>query len=101
MGLVKTYCERAEGPCPALKANPDGGFACNLVLRPKDYRKGAAHELRAAATTLVGVGIGCDEAGDDPDADSKLKAMQDSYIARVGPDGINRAVATWFGVSNR
>ena len=80
LGLVDRFGERAPGPCPALRPRADGGYDCNLVLRPKDYARGGAHELRQAAMVLIGAGIGCDEAGDDPDADQKLTAMQQDYL---------------------
>ena len=103
MGLVDAYGDRAPGPCPALVSQPDGSFACGMVLRPKEYApagKGGAHDLRKAVQVLIGAGAGCDEAGDEPaaKADRKIAEIQQRYLARHGRDGINRAVAKWFGL---
>ncbi len=102
MGLVKTYGDRAAGPCPALIAQDDGSYACGLVLRPRDYApgRGGAQELRSAVKIMIGAGAGCDELGDEPsEADiSALRAVQTRYVETLGPEKINRAVALWYGV---
>lgn len=95
MGLVERYGERVDGPCPALMPSGEG-FGCGLLLRPKDFLP--AHprgvtQLRAAFTILVGVGMGCDEAGDEPDhiAGPKLQDIQNRFIDRYGRNKINEA----------
>lgn len=102
LGLVGNYGERAPGPCPALIGQPDGSFACGLVLRPRDYArgKGGAHELRAAAMTLIGAGVGCDEPGEaeSEEENAAIEAMTAAYLARVGHARIERAMRTWFGL---
>lgn len=93
LGLVKEFGERAEGPCPALKSMDDGSLACGLVLRPKDYQSGPAHDLRKAVKVLIGSGLGCDEYDpNDPLSDQKLKDMQ----SRVDREKINAAFKKWF-----
>ena len=102
LGLVERYGERAPGPCPALIEREDGGGECGLVLRPKDHApgKGSAHELRAAIKIMLGAGAGCDEAGDppEPDADRKLRELQQRFLANHGREAINKAVKLWFGL---
>lgn len=101
MGLVREYGQRANGPCPALKREADDRLVCSMMLDPKRFspaKRGSRHDLRAAAGTLIGAGIGCDEAGDEQDAGAKLRAVQTRFLERVGPDRINFAVKTWFGV---
>ena len=84
LGLVETWGERVDGPCPALE--PDGdGFACGLVRRPKHYlsrsRRGVT-VLREAMKVVIGAGIGCDEAGDEPDATAMPKI--EAVLRRFG-----------------
>lgn len=104
LGLVAAYGERASGPCPALTEQPDGAFACGLILRPRDYAPGRAsiHDLREAAKVLIGAGIGCDDVAEDvPEGSEELEimqAMQRTYIERVGVDRVNRAVKRWYGL---
>lgn len=96
LGLVGTYGERVDGPCPALE--PDGeGFACGLVRRPKHYfnRNGRSPTaLREAVKIAIGAGIGCDEAGDEPDATArpKLEAVTREFARRYSRAQIERAV---------
>jgi hypothetical protein len=93
MALVDRFGDRVDGPCPALTAQDDGALVCGIVLRPKDFLRGAAHELREAVKLTIGAGAGCDEAGDEPDetADPKLEALQARYLARHGREKLQAA----------
>jgi hypothetical protein len=55
------------------------------MKQPADYLKlkRAPALLSQAVAVLIGVGIGCDEAGDEPDntALPKLRAMQKHYLS--------------------
>jgi len=97
MGLVDRYGERADGPCPALVEQEGGGFACGMVLRPRDYALGraGAHDLREAVKMMIGAGAGCDEGEDD----EALRRVQVRFLEVNGPMRIERAVALWFGVN--
>lgn len=100
LGLVNDYGDRAPGPCPALVEHEDGKVSCGLVSRPKDHArgKGGAHELRKAVSILIGAGIGCDEAGNEADADSKLNKVRDTFMKTHTPAEIERALHVWFGI---
>ena len=95
LGLVDQYGDRAEGPCPALKEDGRGGYACGLVLRPKDYIDSprGVTPLRDAVKLLIGAGAGCDEAGDEPDETflPKARRMQAQYIERHGVETLQKA----------
>ena len=102
-GLVERIGDRADGPCPALIANEDGGFDCGLMLRPNDFIKTADRGvtvLREAVSLCIGAGAGCDEAGDEPDetAQPKLAEVQREYVRRHGIDKLKRAARTIFGL---
>lgn len=72
------------------------------ALRPRDYAPGrtGAHDLRRALAILIGAGIGCDEAGEPPEADyeARIAELQRKFLEECGRERIQRAVATWFGV---
>lgn len=95
LGLVDQIGDRVDGPCPALKPMDDGGFACGLVLRPKDYIKSdrGVTSLRDAVKILIGAGVGCDEAGDEPDETylPKARRLEEEYVKRHGVSAIQRA----------
>lgn len=96
--LVEKYGERAPGPCPAMLTDDNGKVTCELVARPRDYSpgKGGAHELRNAVSLLIGSGIGCDEAGDEPDANAKLDALREKWMREHSRGEIARALSLWF-----
>ena len=95
LGLVDNYGDRARGPCPALLPKGDG-FTCGLVARPKDYVDSprGVTVLRNAAMLLIGAGIGCDEAGDEPDETAlpKLDRLQETFLGRHSRREIDAAV---------
>lgn len=100
LGLVEAYGERAAGPCPALEQDGEG-WACGLVRRPKHYLPGnprGVTVLREAAKLLIGAGIGCDEAGDEPDlvAQPKLDVLRARCLAHHSQADFNRAVRVLF-----
>lgn len=101
LGLVERFGDRTDGPCPAL-TEQDGRFVCGLVARPKDWLPShpkSVTALREAAKVLLGAGVGCDEAGDEPDGTAlpKLDAIQQRYLERTGEASIRRAFRTMFG----
>lgn len=100
LGLVERFGDRVDGPCPALCRDGDK-LNCGLVERPKDYIRSSLSvtALRDAAKIMIGAGVGCDEAGDEPDdtAMPKLTALQIRYLARVGVPAMVRARAILEG----
>ena len=100
LGLVAELGARADGPCPAL-TQTGRGFECGLILRPTDWLKSdrGVTTLREAVKTLIGSGVGCDEAGDEPDetAGPQLEAIQRRYLGRVDRRTIERAADIVFG----
>jgi|GEM_PF-1776068 len=86
LGLVEKWGARAKGPCPALVLiEADDRLLCGIMLRPKDWlphRRGQTL-LRKAFGLLIGVGAGCDEAGDEPEAKArpKIEVVQSAYTS--------------------
>jgi len=85
LGLVTTWGEHAKGPCPALVDDGEK-FVCGVMLRPNDWLKAARSPttLRQAFGLLIGVGLGCDDSGDEPDetAQPKIDELTAIYMAR-------------------
>lgn len=100
LGLVDKLGDRASGPCPAL--TPDGDRrVCGLVKRPRDWLPSNPHgvtPLRNAVMLLISAGLGCDEAGEEPDETAlpKLRAMGDRYLSDHPRSEINAAAALVF-----
>lgn len=95
LSLVESWGERAAGPCPALTKTKNG-LECGLVLRPKDWlpnhRRGVT-PLRDAMMLCVGAGLGCDDAGDEPDeiAQPKLDIVRERFAQKYSREDIQRA----------
>ena len=84
LGLVSKWGDRAKGPCQALVEDGDK-LVCGVMRRPTDWlnaERGPA-VLRKAFGLLIGVGAGCDVAGDQADAatQSKLNILLAIYFA--------------------
>lgn len=102
LGLVDRYGERVDGPCPALEAE-GATFVCGLVKRPKYYlprNPRGPTVLREAFKILIGAGIGCDEAGDEPDdtAMPKLENVQRDFARRYTRQQIEKAMKAAYDV---
>lgn len=98
LGLVPEYGQRAPGPCPALTQDGEG-WTCGVMKRPTDWLPGHSRGptvIRQAWAVLIGAGIGCDEAGDEPDeiAQPKLDLVRDRFLGRHSREEINRAIRT-------
>jgi len=57
--------EYHEGPCPGLKPDGDGEYACDVVRNPQAYAQGLSpsvkvHALRMAARKIIYADDGCD-----------------------------------------
>lgn len=100
LGLVERYGERAAGPCPVLTPKGDG-FACGLILRPKDLIQSdrGVTSLREAVSILIGADAGCDEAGDEPEATAgpKIERLMQDYIERIGVERVQAAARLVYG----
>lgn len=97
LGLVDKPGARAKGPCPAL-TRTEFGYSCGVMLKPHSYlrsRRGPT-VLRNAFGLLIGAGMGCDEAGDEPEetAEPKLREIQINFLNRYSKEEINKAWGT-------
>jgi hypothetical protein len=101
LGLVERYGDRAPGPCPALEQDGDG-LACGVLRNPHRWLgqpQRHARTLRDAFAALIGAGVGCDEAGDEPDATARpaLQRVLDEYRRRFSAAAIRRAARIIHG----
>lgn len=94
LGLVETLGQRVDGPCPAMLADGET-WRCGLATRPADYlgRQPGITRLKNAIAITIGVGAGCDEAGDEPDATAtpKINRVVNRFMQRHGTAAIRRA----------
>lgn len=96
LGLTLELGERVKGPCPALERTSKG-YECGVILRPKHYlphNPRSVTAIRNAMMLCIGYGIGCDEAGDEPDASAqpKIKRIQQEYLRRHSETDLRKAV---------
>ena len=88
--------EQAEGPCEAL-FDEGGKLVCGIMKQPTDWIAGEKSPIavRQAFGLVIGVGIGCDDPGCEPDetAQPKIDKIKRAFMASHTVAELKAAVA--------